>query len=292
MKLGFVGLGNMGQAMARSLLRAGHEVTVYNRTRQKAEDLVSEGAKVAGSPAEACGGEAVCTMVADDHALEEVVFGPSGILAAQANELIHLSMSTISTSLAKRLTELHRHAGKTYVAAPVFGRPEAAAAAKLVIVAAGPAGAIERCRPALEAMGQKVCNSGEEPAKANLIKVSGNFMLASMLETIGEVFAVLRKSDVDPKLFLEIVNGNLFRSPVYENYGKAAAEENFEPAGFKLRLGLKDVKLAMAAAEEVSAPMPLASLLRDHFLSGVARGYGDIDWVGIAKVIAEDAGLK
>ena len=200
-------------------------------------------------------------------------------------------MSTISTAFSRRLAAAHSERGQGYVAAPVFGRPEAAAAAKLTVVAAGHAETVERCRPALEVLGQKVFNVGTQPEQANLIKLNGNFMLASMLETLGEVFAVLRKSNVDPKLFLEIVNGNLFRSPVYENYGKAAAESRFEPAGFKFRLGLKDVKLAIAAAGEVTAPMPLASLLRDHFLSGVARGYGDIDWAGLTRVIAEDAGL-
>lgn len=292
MKLGFIGLGSMGLGMARNLLKAGHEITVYNRTRAKAEALAAEGAKVADSPVEACGGEAIFTMLADDAALEAVVFGDQGILTAAAKGLIHVSMSTISPALSRRLAVAHAERGQGYVAAPVFGRPEAAAAAKLIVVAAGKAESVERCRPALEAIGQKVFDAGAEPDKANLIKVSGNFMIASMLETLGEVFAVLRKSGVDPKLFLEIVNGNLFRSPVYELYGKAIAEGRFEPAGFKLRLGMKDVKLALAAAEEVNAPMPLGSLLRDHFLSGVARGYGDIDWAGLSKVIAEDAGLK
>jgi 3-hydroxyisobutyrate dehydrogenase-like beta-hydroxyacid dehydrogenase len=292
MKLGFIGLGSMGSGMARNLLRAGHELTVYNRTRAKGEALAGEGAKVASTPAEACGGEAVLSMLADDAAVEAVVFGEHGILTAATAGLIHVSMSTISTALSRRLAAAHAERGQGYVAAPVFGRPEAAAAAKLMVVAAGKPESVDRCQPALECLGQKVFNAGPEPEKANLIKVSGNFMLAAMLETFGEVFAVLRKSGVDLKLFLEIVNGNLFRSPVYEGYGKAAAEGRFEPAGFKLRLGLKDVKLALAAAEEVTAPMPLGSLLRDQFLSGVARGYGDIDWCGLARVIAEDAGLK
>jgi 3-hydroxyisobutyrate dehydrogenase-like beta-hydroxyacid dehydrogenase len=292
MKLGFIGLGSMGSGMARNLLKGGHELTVYNRTRQKAEPLASEGAKIAASPADACQGDAVITMLADDGAVEAVVFGGDGILTADTPALIHISMSTISTALSRRLAAAHSKHGQGYVAAPVFGRPEAAAAAKLIVVAAGKPEAVERCRPALELLGQKVFNAGPEPEQANLIKVLGNFMLASMLETLGEAFAVLRKSGVDPKLFLEIVNGNLFRSPVYEGYGNAAAEGRFEPAGFKLRLGLKDVKLALAAAEEVTTPMPLGSLLRDQFLSGVARGYGDIDWAGLAKVIAEDAGLK
>jgi 3-hydroxyisobutyrate dehydrogenase-like beta-hydroxyacid dehydrogenase len=291
MKLGFIGLGNMGSAMAGNLLKAGHEVTAFNRSHDKVEALAREGAKVAGSPQEACGGEVVFTMLADDHALEDVVFGASGILASSTKNLIHVSMSTISTALSRRLAAAHQDTNQRYLAAPVFGRPEAAAAAKLTIVAAGSADVLSTVEPALDAMSQKVFHVGDEPWQANVIKVCGNFMLASMLETFGEAFAVLRKSNIDPKLFLEIVNGNLFRSPVYENYGRIAAEGKFEPAGFKLRLGLKDVKLAIAAAEEVTAPMPLASLLRDRLLTGVARGYGEIDWAGLAKVSADDAGL-
>ncbi len=277
----------MGVGMVRNLLRAGHAVTVFNRTREKAEAMVADGAQVAATPAEASGGDAVFTMLADDRAVEEVVFGASGIPASAT----HVSLSTISTALSRRLADAHREAGGHYLAAPVFGRPEAAAGAKLVIVAAGDAAVVEKIRPAFEAMGQKLFHVSPEPWQANAIKLCGNFMLASMLETLGEAFAVLRKSGIDPNLFLEIVNGNLFRSPVYEGYGKAIAAQRYEPAGFKLRLGLKDVKLAIAAAEEVTVPMPLASLLRDHFLTGIARGHGDIDWAGLAKVIAEDAGL-
>ncbi len=291
MKVGFIGLGNMGQAMASNLVKAGHEVTVFNRTRGKADELVKEGARLAATPAEAASGEAVCSMLADDAAVEEVVFGRHGILASDSKTVVHISMSTISTALSRRLAEAHRQEGQGYVASPVFGRPEAAAAAKLVVVAGGPKPAVDRVRPVLEAIGQKVFHVGEEPEKANVIKLSGNFMLASMLETFGEVFAVVRKAGVDPNLFLEIVNGNLFRSPVYEGYGKAVAGGKFEPAGFKLKLGMKDVKLAIAAAEELTVPMPLASLVRDQFLSGVARGYGEIDWSGLAKIAAENAGL-
>ena len=277
--------------MARNLLKAGQEVTVYNRTRERAEALRGEGAKMAATPAEACAGEVVFTMLADDAAVEEVVFGDRGILP-RLNGGLHVSLSTISVGLAQRLAQAHADQGQKYVSAPVFGRPEAAAAAKLVIVAAGPAAALERCRSGLEAMGQKIFVASEEAWKANAIKIAGNFMLASMLETLGEAVAMMRKSEIDPKLFLEIVNGNLFRSPVYENYGKIIADQKFEPAGFKLRLGLKDVRLALAAADASDVPMPLASLLHDHLLSGVARGYGDIDWAGLARVVAEDAGLK
>ena len=291
MMAGFIGLGNMGQPMARNLLKAGHEAIVYNRTRDRAEALRSDGARVASTPAEACAGEIVFTMLADDTAVEQVLFGDRGILQA-LNRGLHVSLSTVSVALAKRMAQIHSGKGQQYISAPVFGRPEAAAAAKLVIVAAGPAVSVERCRPLLEAMGQKIFVPSDEPWKANAIKLTGNFMLASMLETLGEAVAMMRKSEIDPKLFLEIVNGNLFRSPVYENYGRIIAEQKFEPAGFKMRLGLKDVRLALAAADAAEVPMPLASLLHDRFLSGVARGYGDIDWAGLAKVVAEDAGIQ
>jgi 3-hydroxyisobutyrate dehydrogenase-like beta-hydroxyacid dehydrogenase len=291
MKAGFVGLGSMGLPMARNLLKAGHEITVYNRSHERAELLRAEGAQLAGSPADASEAGIVFTMLADDVAVEEVVFGDRGI-AAGAKNALHVSMSTISAAMSRRVAAAHRERGQSYVAAPVFGRPEAAAAAKLTIVAAGESGAVERCHPLLEALGQKVYVLGEQPWQANTLKIGGNFLIGSMLESLGEAFALMRKSDIDPALFLEIVNGNLFRSPVYENYGRAMLGGTFEPAGFKLRLGLKDVRLALAASDETATPMPLASLLRDHFLSGIARGYGEIDWSALAKVIAEDAGLK
>ena len=247
MRAGFIGLGSMGQPMAGSLLRAGHKVIAYNRTRERAEGLRSYGATVASTAAEACAGEVVFTMLADDTAVGEVVFGDRGILS-ELNCGLHVSLSTISVGLAKRLAQAHSEKGQQYVSAPVFGRPEAAAAAKLVIVASGSAASVAGCRPLLEAMSQKVFVASEEAWKANAIKLAGNFMLASMLETLSEAVALMRKSEIDPKLFLEIVNGNLFRSPVYENYGGIIAEQKFEPAGFKMRLGLKDVRLVLAAA--------------------------------------------
>jgi 3-hydroxyisobutyrate dehydrogenase-like beta-hydroxyacid dehydrogenase len=291
MTLGFIGLGNMGQPIARNLLRAGHHVIVYNRTPRRAEDLEPDGAIVADSPAEASQAEAVFSMVADDHALEDIVFGSGGLLEAMPKSAIHVSVSTISVALSKRLAEAHEGAGAGYIAAPVFGRPEAAAAAKLIVCAAGRAEWIERVRPALEAIGRKLAIVGKEPWQANVLKLAGNFAIVSVLETLGEAFALLRKSDIDPKLYMDIVNGGLFQSPVYETYGGIIAERRFEPAGFKMTLGLKDVRLLLAAAEAASVPMPVASVVRDQFLSGIARGHGDGDWAGIADVAAGNAGL-
>ncbi len=251
MRVGFIGLGSMGLPLARHLLQAGHKLSVYNRTRARADQIKPLDPVIADSPSAAArGAEVLVTMVADDAALEAVLLGEQGALAALPTGAIHVSMSTISAGLSRRLAERHRAAGHTYVAAPVFGRPEAAEAGKLWIVAAGPAAAIERCRPLFDAMGQG---------------------------TVADL--------------LDIVNGRLFRSPIYENYGKLIADQRYEPAGFKLKYGLKDVRLALAAADDVAAPLPLASLVRDRYLSAVARGWQEIDWAALARIAAADAGL-
>jgi 3-hydroxyisobutyrate dehydrogenase-like beta-hydroxyacid dehydrogenase len=281
----------MGLPIARNLLRAGHELTVYNRTRSKAEALASAGAKVANSLTEASSPEVVITMLADDPAVEQTTLGDGGILNTLARGGVHLSLSTISTALSRRLTVAHRARGQSFVASPVFGRPEAAEAARLVVVAAGPAEALERVRPLLEAIATKVFVIGSEPCSANAVKLVGNFLIASMLESLSEAFVLTRKSGVEPAKILEILNGSFFQSPIYENYGKIILGEKFSPPGFALRLGLKDVRLVLAAADEAAVPMPVASAIRDHFVSGVARGWGDLDWAALAKVVAEDAGL-
>ena len=292
MQIAFAGLGNMGLAMARLLFQAGHRLTVYNRTRSRADQLKDLKPVVAETPAAAArGADVLITMLADDDSLEAVTLGPDGALAALPARAIHISMSTISPALAARLAERHSAAGQVYVAAPVFGRPEAAAAKKLWIVAAGPADALDRCRPVLDALGQGVIVEGDDPPRANVIKLAGNFLLAAAIEAMGEAFALGRKYGIAPADLLDIVNGRLMRSPIYENYGKLIAEERYEPAGFKLKYGLKDIRLALGAAEQVAAPMPLASLIRDRYLAGMARGWGDIDWAALARVAAVDAGL-
>jgi 3-hydroxyisobutyrate dehydrogenase-like beta-hydroxyacid dehydrogenase len=291
MKAGLIGLGNMGHAMARNLIKAGHELIVYNRTRSRADDLAGEGATIASSAAEACAASVVMTMLADDAAVEEVTFGRDGILGALPQGGIHASCSTISIGLTRRLVESHLERGQDFVASPVFGRPQAAEAAKLLVVAAGPSAAVERCQPLFEAVGDRLFVLGSEAAAANALKLGGNFLIASMLEALGEVFALMRKSGVNPAQFLEIVNGSLFKSPVYENYGRIVMEERFRPAGFAMRLGLKDVRLILAAGEGAGVPLPLASLIRDHLISGIARGYEELDWSAIARVNAADAGL-
>jgi 3-hydroxyisobutyrate dehydrogenase-like beta-hydroxyacid dehydrogenase len=293
MKVGFIGLGSMGLPMATHLLEAGQELAVYNRTRSRADDLAKRGARIATSPRDAAQNAAVLiTMLSDDSAVEQVIFGEDGALASLKAGAVHVSMSTIGHVLSRRLTDQHGAKGQGYVSAPVFGRPEAAQQAKLWIVAAGPTQAIERCRPLFEAMGQGVEIVGDDPPMANVLKLAGNFLLASAIEAMGEAFAVVRKYGIEPKRFLEIVNGRLIRSPIYENYGTLITDQRWEPAGFKLRHGLKDVRLALAAAEEKTTPMPLGSLIRDQYLSAMSRGWGDIDWAALARVTAVNAGIK
>lgn len=292
MRVGFVGLGSMGSAMARNLCNAGHSVVVYNRTRSHAEALQPLVEKIAATPGEAATGvDAVITMLADDRAVEGVVFGPGGILASLGEGAVHISMSTISVDLSRRLAAAHRERKQHYVAAPVFGRPDAAAAGKLFIVAAGPTAEVEGAKPLFDAMGQKTFFIGEEAPAANLFKLSGNFMITVAIESLAETFALIRKSGIDHHKFLEIMTETLFASPVYRNYGAIVADEKFEPAGFRLPLGLKDNRLVLAAAEEVSAPMPLASLVRDRFLAAMSQGSADADWSAIARVSFLEAGV-
>jgi 3-hydroxyisobutyrate dehydrogenase-like beta-hydroxyacid dehydrogenase len=282
----------MGSAMARNLLRAGHEVVVYNRSRDKAEAFAADGARVADSPADACRDiEAIVTMLADDPAVEQVVFGDQGIASALPKDAVHISSSTISTALARRLAEEHGKRGQDYLSAPVFGRPEAAEGKKLLVVVAGRHELAEHFRPLFDAIGRQTFNVGTEPWQANAVKLCGNFMIASMLESFSEAFATLRKADVGPHAFLEIMTA-LFGSPVYSNYGRFIADGKFEPAGFALRLGLKDVRLVLQTAEECSAPMPIASLIHDHFVSAMAHGQADQDWASVARVAARNAGLE
>jgi len=291
MDVGFIGLGQMGSAIALNLVKAGHRVVVYNRTRAKAEALAAQGADIAESVAEACRRPVLMTMLADDAAVESVVFGDGNALSGLGQGAVHISMSTISVALSERLTEAHREAGQSYVAAPVFGRPEAAAAAKLFVVAAGAERTLAQCQPLFDAIGQRTFVVGDKPPAANLVKLSGNFLIAAMIESLGEAVALIRKGGVDPHRYMEILTSTLFSAPVYKTYGAIIANEQYEPAGFKMTLGLKDVRLALAAADALRAPLPVASLVHDHFLSGVAQGAGDSDWAGLARLAARNAGL-
>ena len=292
MKIGFIGLGRMGSGMARNLLRAGHQVVVFNRSREKAEALVGDGARVADTLANVCGAsEAIMTMLADDRAVEQVVFGEDAIASALPDGAIHISCSTISVALARRLAAEHRRRGQRYLSAPVFGRPDAAESKSLLVVAAGPLELVEHCRPLFDAIGRRTFVVGSDPSQANAVKLCGNFMIAAMIEAFGEAFATLRKADVLPHIFLEVMS-MLSGSPLYANYGRLIADEKFEPAGFALRLGLKDIRLMLEAAEEFAAPMPLASLIHDNFLSAMAHGQSEQDWASVIRVASRNAGIE
>jgi 3-hydroxyisobutyrate dehydrogenase-like beta-hydroxyacid dehydrogenase len=291
MDLGFVGLGAMGQGMARSLLRAGHRVAVWNRTPARAEPLAADGAAVARTPAEAASAGVVLTMVSDDRALDAVVAGPEGILAGLPRGGLHVSMSTVGLATAERLTASHEDAGRHLVSAPTFGRPDAAAAATLSFVAAGPSVALATAMPLLQAMGRRVFTVGEDPSRANVVKLAGNFLITAAIEALAEASALVARSGVDRAQFLEIVLGTLFDSPVYRGYGKILLEERFSPPGFALPLGVKDNRLLLETGERLAVPLPLASLIRDQMLAALARGYGDLDWSAFALIAGEAAGL-
>jgi len=290
MKVGFVGLGQMGAAMAANLVKAGHDVTVYNRTASKAESLVAHGAKRAARLSEACKGEAVVTMLADDHALEEAAFGDGGIVRSLGNGALHISASTISVGLAERLSAAHESAGQRFASAPVFGRPDAAAAARLFVVAAGPAAALAHAQPLFDAIGQRTFTFGEKPSTANLVKLSGNFLIATVIEALGEAVALVTKGGVDRHAYVDLLTSTLFSAPVYKTYGGLIAGEKFSPAGFAAPLGLKDVRLALDAGEGLQVPLPMASLLRDRFLALLAQGGDALDWSAIATLAARDSG--
>lgn len=289
MKVGFIGLGNMGSGMAGNLLAAGHEVTVYNRTPERAQALIAKGAKAGASIAEACHGDAVLTMLADDEAVTRVALDAGGIRDSLAAGAIHVGCSTISVALSQRLAQAHAEAGQRYVAAPVFGRPEAAAAARLAVVAAGASDAVTEVRPLLEAIGQKLLVPSQTPADANLIKLSGNFLIATVIEALGEAMALVGKAGIDRQQYLQILTSTLFDAPVFHTYGGLVAEQRFEPAGFAAPLGLKDVRLVLAAGEASRVPLPLASLLRDRFLALLAQGGENLDWSAIGMLAARDA---
>ncbi len=293
MKLAFIGLGNMGSPMAQNLLRAGHELTVWNRTEAKAEALKSHGAKVAPTAAEAAhGAEIAISMLADDDAVRSAVLHAGGVAESLPTGALHVSMSTISVALSRELAKEHHQRGQLYITAPVFGRPEAAAGAKLFIAAAGEKSAVERAMPALEALGQRVFVMGDKPEMANVVKLSGNFLIATVIESLGEAIALARKYDIDPHQYVEFLTNSLFAAPVYKTYGGLIADEKYKPAGFRMRLGLKDIRLAIAAAEGADAPLPIASMIHDHMLSAIARGMADMDWSATAKLAAENAGLS
>ncbi len=292
MRIGFIGLGHMGAAIAANLLKANHDVVVWNRSAAKAHPLTEMGAVLAPTPKDAATDkEVVITMLADDAALESVLEGASGILAGLAKGALHISMSTIAVATAERLVQEHHSREQRFMCAPVFGRPEAAAAGKLFIVAAGDPADLETGGPIFSAAGQRVFSVGEKPSAASLVKLCGNFMILSAIESLAEAMALAEKGGVPKATLLEVLTGSLFDAPVFHNYGKFLVAGQFEPAGFAAPLGLKDMRLAAQSAERLRVPMPLLSLLRDHLLQTIAVEGEDVDWSGIALTVQKNAGL-
>jgi 3-hydroxyisobutyrate dehydrogenase-like beta-hydroxyacid dehydrogenase len=290
MKIGFIGLGRMGAAMAANLVKAGHDVTVFNRSPGKSAGLVELGAREATRLADACAGSVVLSMLANDEAASDITLGEGGIIEHLPKGAIHLSMSTISVELSKRLAEAHSKARQGYVAAPVFGRPDMAAAAKLFIVAAGEPAAVDACQPLFGAIGQKTTVIGTEPSAANLVKLSGNFLIASAIEALGEAVALIGKAGIDPVAYIEFLTSTVFNVPAYKTYGALIARGKFEPAAFAAPLGYKDIRFTLAAAENLRVPMPVASLLHDRFLRLLAQGGESLDWAAIGGLASQDAG--
>ncbi len=288
MKVGFIGLGQMGSAMATNLLKAGHEVAVWNRSPGKADALVQAGARRAASPRDAADAEVVMTMLADDAAVEAAVYGQDGVLGGPA---LHVSHSTISVALADRLEADHRERGG-FVSAPVFGRPMAAEAAKLFVVAAGSPEHVERCEPLFSAVGQRVFRVGTTASAANLVKLSGNFMIMSAVEAMAEAMTLAEKGGVDRAALLEVLTETLFGAPVYRTYGDILVEDRFRPAGFAAPLGLKDMNLVDAVATASRVPMPVLGVVRDHLRAAIAQEGEDIDWAGVGQVVRRGAGLS
>ena len=292
MKIGFIGLGKMGLPVAENILNAGHDLSVYNRTAAKADPLKDAGASVASNPAEAAAGDVVFTMPFSDDHMDEVMFGDGGILAAMKPGAIHVCMSTLSVVTADRITQAHTDAGHGYVAAPVMGRPEMAAAAKLFVLAAGNAKTIETVQPIFDVIGQRTFVLGDRPSQSNLIKLCLNFMAASAINSMGESMALARKCGIEPDAYLEVFTGTIFPGVVYQTYGKIIADENYDSPGADLDLGIKDVGQLIEAATAQTVPMPIASVLHNNFVMAKARGNADKDWAVVAKLMAENAGIE
>jgi 3-hydroxyisobutyrate dehydrogenase-like beta-hydroxyacid dehydrogenase len=290
MDIGFIGLGSMGSGMVANLLAAGHKVTVWNRSAGPAQELAAKGALVARTPVDAAQGAVLHTMLANDAAVRAVLI-TDGVLETMPAGSVHVNHATISVALAEELVALHARHGIGYVSAPVFGRPDVAAAGKLNVLAAGDPAAVATVMPLLEALGQKVWPLGDSPVRANVAKIAGNFMLAAAIESMAEASALTRAHGVEASDFLDIMTNTLFAAPAYKGYAGMIAEDRYEPAGFKMRLGAKDVGLALEAAGNARVPLPFAGVLRDSLLEAMAAGDSELDWSALAKVAARRANL-
>jgi 3-hydroxyisobutyrate dehydrogenase-like beta-hydroxyacid dehydrogenase len=293
MKIGFIGTGRMGQAMAGRVLGAGHELFAYNRTPERAAALGQRGARVVASIAEACAGrDVVITMLADDAALEEVSLGDGGLVASLPEGRIHLAMGTHGVAMIRKLAGAHAKAGRILVAAPVLGRPDAAAAGQLGVVSAGPPDAVAFCRPLFEAVGRRTFAAGSKPEAAAAIKITNNFVLGCAIEAMGEAFALVEKFGVAPSVMYDVLTDALFAAPGYKVYGKIIVDESYDRVGQSALLGFKDAELALAAAAAARVPLPSVNVWRDRLLGAIAHGDGGKDWAVMALEQARASGLR
>jgi 3-hydroxyisobutyrate dehydrogenase-like beta-hydroxyacid dehydrogenase len=291
MKVGFIGLGRMGQAMARRILDGGHELAVYNRTPDKVRALGDAGARVVGSIAEAAAfGDAVFTMLADDAALEDVVWS-QGLLQSLPRGGIHVCAGTHGVGIIGRLQAAHAQAGQVLIASPMLGRPEVVASGQAGVVVAGPADAVARCRSLFEAISRRVFEAGSEPAAATAIKIANNFVLGCAIEAMGEGFSLVRKYGVAPQVFYDVMTDGLFASPAYKVYGKIIVDESYAKVGQMATLGLKDANLALVAGEAVGVPLPSGNVWRDRLVGAIAHGDGGCDWAVMAREQARASGI-
>jgi 3-hydroxyisobutyrate dehydrogenase-like beta-hydroxyacid dehydrogenase len=290
-EVGFVGLGRMGSAVAANLAAAGHRVVAYVRPQSQTDRLSALGLEPTTEIADLFGRRVVISMLPDDAAVADVALGVHGLAQGLRPGAIHLCMSTISTAMASRLAAEHAQRGQGYVAAPVFGNPDAAKARQLFIIAAGADDDLSRCQPLFESMGQKTLMVGPEAWRANLVKLMGNMMSATALEMISETVTVFRKRGLDPQPFIDIMTGTMFGGRAHKIYGDKIVRESYAP-GFIMPLVLKDVRLALAEAEAAGAPMPSVNVVHDRLVTGIARGHDDLDWTALGLIAAEEAGIS
>jgi len=292
-KIGFIGLGNMGMPMAKNLIDAGYHLQVYNRTASKADELSAASIIICNTPAQAADGvKILISMLSEDDVLKETVTGEDGILKTFPAGAVHISMSTIAPDTSEELYKLHKISGSTYIASPVFGRPDAAATRKLFICISGDPKAKEIAKPILECLGQRVIDFGEKVSGANVVKVAGNFMIIASMEMMAEAYTLAEKNGLDRAQVADFFGTTLFSAPIFQNYGKLIATKQFQPIGFKTKLGFKDTRLTLKIAQASLTPMPTAMLVHNRLQSAVAKGWGESDWVeGVSRGVSEDAGV-
>lgn len=292
MKIGFIGLGRMGRAIAGRMSAAGHDLVVYNRSAAKTQELAAAGVKVAASIKQACEGrEVVVTMLSDDVGLEQVAFAPGGICESSARGTIHLIMGTHGTAAMRSATERHERAGQFVVSAPVLGRPDVAAAGQLGVVIAGPQPAVQRCKPLADAIARRVFEAGDKPEHAAIVKLANSFLLGCAIEAMAEAFALVRKYGVKADILYDVMTEGLFSAPAYKGYGRLIADRTYSNPGFTAELGLKDVRLVLGAGDAENVALPAINALHGHLLSAIAHGNGGHDWSVVAQEHASSAGL-